>query len=344
MKSISAIFWFLLSVVLAGVLVFQTKQRRAQQQRLESAQLQVEEFSNQARTAESHAQEFQKQESALRKELASTQDELSRARTQPQQLAPAKGNPATISRNSSPAVPKESGNMATVFANMMKDPEARKAMAQQQRMGLNMVYGEMFRRLGLSGDQEEKLKDLLLEQQMNNMEHAGDLFDPNGNRAEAMQKMGDAQKQLQDQIKGLLGDEKYTQFQQYSQTLGERMMLDQFGKDAEITPDQKEALLNIVLEERKNSQINNGESLTKSPEDLSKMLNSPDAMEKTIARQQQINERVIERAGNILTADQVRKLGPLLDSQLQMQRAGVKMAQEMFGRNAAPAAPVETTK
>jgi hypothetical protein len=111
--------------------------------------------------------------------------------------------------------------------------------------------------------------------------------------------------------------------------MGERVWLDQFGKDVEISPDQKEQLLAIVLEEKKNAQINRGAQLGTGKE-LQNVLGSPELMERMIAQQEEVNTRVLERAGNVLTADQVRKLEPLLKSQLDMQRAGAKMARQMF--------------
>ena len=52
--------------------------------------------------------------------------------------------------------------------------------------------------------------------------------------------------------------------------------------------------------------------------------------EQMFAQQEEVNIRVLERAGQILTPEQSAKLGPLLQSQLEMQKAGMKMAREMF--------------
>src|SRR5262249_21307231 len=151
------------------------------------------------------------------------------------------------------------------------------------------------------------------------------------NRAEAMQKIAEQQKEREQQMKEVLGDEKFAQLQDYNQTVGERMMLEQFGRDVEVTPEQKEQLLGIVLEEKKNMQINLGAEALNANKDPQSVISSPELMEKMLTQQKQVNERVLERASTVLTADQVRKLGPLLDSQIEMQRAGAKMAQQMFG-------------
>ena len=64
--------------------------------------------------------------------------------------------------------------------------------------------------------------------------------------------------------------------------------------------------------------------------------------EQMFAQQEEVNIRVLERAGQFLTPEQSAKLGPLLQNQLEMQKAGMKMAREMFkGQDTVqPPAPV----
>ena len=54
-------------------------------------------------------------------------------------------------------------------------------------------------------------------------------------------------------------------------------------------------------------------------------------MEEYFSQQELVNQRVLERAGQLLTPEQLRELEPMLKNQLQMQRAGMKMARQMFG-------------
>jgi hypothetical protein len=328
MKSKAALFWFVVSLVLGGLLAVQWREQRQQQLKMDELRLQVEKLAEESRGAAAQAQEFQKERATMQRELAAAQDQA--ARTSAAAARPTQQNQTSAAKvaASNPGTEKEGGGAGSYFANMLKDPEMRKAMREQQRMGLNMIYGSLFKQLQLSPEQEQKLKDILLDQQMENMSRAGDLMGAGGDRAEAMKKIAEEQKQRQEQIKELLGDEKHAQFEQYSQTMGERVWLEQFGKDVEISPEQKEQLLGIVLEEKKNAQINAG-ALVKD-KDLQNVLGSPEMMERMIAQQEEINTRVLERAGNVLTAEQIRKLEPVLKSQLEMQRAGAKMARQML--------------
>ncbi len=340
MKSKFALCWFVVSLALGAMLIRQARQTRTQQQKLEALQLQVERFSEETRGAENKVQQLQKVREETRRELAAAQDQAARVQAPlPPANSPKSGLPASgaVSGSDQTGEKAAGGGMGDFLTKMTKDPEMRKAMAQQQRMGLNMIYSSLFKQLQIPPDQEQKLKDMLLEQQMANMSQAGALLDTGGNRAEAMQKLGDDQKQRQDQIKQLIGDEKYAQFQDYNQTVGERMMLDQMGGDVALSPEQKDQLLGIVLEEKKNSQINNSGDPTTSSKDFQNVIGSPEAMDKLLAQQKQVNERVLERSGTILTPDQIRKLEPILNSQLEMQAAGAKMARQMFSQPGGPA-------
>jgi hypothetical protein len=85
-----------------------------------------------------------------------------------------------------------------------------------------------------------------------------------------------------------------------------------------------------MREEKKNVQINTGQDFTKI-ENAQAAIGSPEMAQRLFDQQQRVNTRVLERAGEVLTPEQVQKLEPVLKSQLDMQRAGMKMAREMFG-------------
>ena len=49
--------------------------------------------------------------------------------------------------------------------------------------------------------------------------------------------------------------------------------------------------------------------------------------------QEEINRRVLERAAQVLTPEQLKSYGEFQFQQLEMQKFGMKMAQQMFGTN-----------
>jgi hypothetical protein len=341
MKSKMAAFWFVVSVMLGGLLFAQERHNRSMRAKLEAIQVQLESFSADLRESVGERDTLQKERAELQKELASTQDSLTRAEQAKAELttatpAGARQLSGTQANSGAARSSGESGGMGKLLGDMMKNPDMRKAMEQQQRVALNMMYDPLVKQLQLTSDQEKKFKDLLIDQQMNNVSRAGALFEPGVDRAEAAQKMADEQKDRDAQMKELLGEDKFAQLQQYNQTVGERAMLEQFGKGLDISADEKEQLLALMGEEKKNIQINTG--LTTNPnKDFQAVLGSPEMADKLMAQQEQVNERVLERATQFLTPEQVQQLEPVLKSQIEMQRAGMKMAQQMFGNSSGQA-------
>jgi hypothetical protein len=339
MRSKAAVFWFVMSMFLGIALVVQWDAGRRKQQKLEALQVQVEKTASN-KDAEAKVKELEAERLKLTGELRAAEYELNTVR-----LASAAGIGFTnAAAQNSPGQPGASGaqgkenpagGMAKMLGNMMKDPEMRKAMAQQQRMGVDMIYGSLMKQLKLSPEQEEKFKDVLIEQQMEGMSQAGAMLEGSASdRAKVAQELAAKRAEKDEEIKKLLGEEKFEEYQNYNQTLGERMMLEQFGRSAEISPEQNNQLLAIMQEEKKNVQINLGTQQADPTQDWQAVLGSDEATQRLFMQQEEVNNRVMERAAQVLTPEQLEKFGPVLKSQLDMQKAGLKMAREMFGSGA----------
>ncbi len=62
-------------------------------------------------------------------------------------------------------------------------------------------------------------------------------------------------------------------------------------------------------------------------------------MSQHFAWQEDFNRRVAERAGQVLTAEQLKELDDFQSQQLTMQKFGMKMARELFGGSKTPPEP-----
>lgn len=324
------------SLVLAVGLVVQWSDARKKKLKMEKLQLQVEKSAS-AGSTDSRVKELEKERMKLIGELRAAEFELNSVRMAAAAAQSTKAQAATISGSARMQGPKTegAGAMGKMFGNMLKDPEMRKAMEQQQRMGMEMMYGSLVKRLQLTPEQEKKFKDMLLAQQMENMEQAGAMFEGTAeDRARVAQDLAEKKKKNDEQVKELLGEDNFAQYQDYNQTIGERMMLEQFGRSVEATPEQTEQLLAIMHEEKKNVQINLGNPTPDPTQDWQAVLASDEATARIFAQQQEVNARVMERAAQVLTPEQMQKFGPVLKNQLEMQQAGLKMARQMFGGEA----------
>lgn len=340
MKSKATAFWFIVSLVLALGLVWQWSAARKQRLTLEKLQIQVEKTASE-HTDEARVKELEKERMKLLGELRAAEYELSGARMSAAAALQSSSNTTAQSQGAQPINAKETpANMGKMLANMLKNPEMRKAMEQQQRMGLEMIYGTLFKQLQLTPEQESEFKDVLIKHQMENLTDAGSMFEENADRTKVAQELAEKRKENEKEIEELLGEEKYGRYQDYTATLGERMMLEQFARGAEISPEQNEQLLAIMREEKKNVQINMGQP-TDGTQDWQAMLGSDEVTQRFFEQQEEVNQRVLERASQVLTPEQLQKFEPVLKSQAEMQRAGMNMARQMFGGENKPANATE---
>ena len=152
MKSKATVFWFVVSMVFGIGLVVQWDAARRKQQKLEVLQIQVEKTASN-KDAEAKVKELEAERLKLNGELRAVEYELNTMR-----LANAAGiggtNFAAHDKQYQAAGDSDQGKggmrgMGKMLENMMKDPEMRKAMAQQQRMGLDMIYGSLMKQLKL---------------------------------------------------------------------------------------------------------------------------------------------------------------------------------------------------
>ena len=219
----------------------------------------------------------------------------------------------------------------------------KKMMREQQKQMLNMMYDPLFKELNLSPEETEELTALMLDNQMNAVEKGTAFLEGSSEEKSEMQKiLAEDKKQFEAQLKDLLGDDRYAQYEDFNKELPDRMALtqlkSQFG-DHPLSEAQSADLLMVMKEERQRA-TESGKATP--PTDFSAVL-SEDSINKYFADQEEINSHVIERASGILSPEQIEVLGRSLTNNLSMQRAGMNMARTMLGGDStnAPANPLK---
>ena len=237
---------------------------------------------------------------------------------------------------------KDVGDM---LGKMMKDPAMREMMREQQKVAINMMYSGLFKDLKLSPDEKDKLKTLLTDSQMRNIENAQGIFGEKKEGAdEDVQKLtADSKKQTDADIKALLGGERFAQYEDYQKNIGERMQLDQFKTRLEtenlaLQDQQSAQLLQIMKEEKAAVPPVIPTDNTEMPR---KELMTAENLDKQMAWMEDYNRRVSDRVGQVLTPEQMKQYKDFQDQQLSMQKLGLNMARQMFGsgKTTAPAPP-----
>lgn len=283
-----------------------------------------------------------------KQELARQADELT-AELQRQKAAATKVSavPATIqvpTEANAGAEPGQAG-FGTTLAKMMKDPAMKKLIRDQQRAIMDPLYKPLVKQLGLSPEGASQFKDMLAETATKAADSAGSLLGGSSptNRAEAVSALAAGQKTAEAEMKSFLGEAGYAQYQDYQQTVAERMQLMAYqqtaGAEFPLTDQQTEQLLGFMKEEKQNlaasgNQPSPGAGQGGSPGNL-----SDTQVEQLLQTQQALSQRVYDRARTILSPDQANAFGTFQTNQIQMMRMGMTMARTMFSPDPAPAGP-----
>jgi len=348
MKNTIILLLALTTITLGVVCVTQSRKSATQQTQMAALRGEVQAQSQQIEDL----QVAQKRSEGQRHELMNQAEDLAaqleaRRAVESTVAAPAPAAPAPVAQSEKPAGEKD--GFGKMLSKMMQDPEARQVVRTQQRMMMDQLYNPLIKQMGLTPDEAAKFKDLLADNAMKASEKAFSAFDglASTNRAELIKNLGAEHKTFDGQVKALLGEDRYAQYKDYQETVGERSMLNQFkqqaGSDYNLNEQQTEALLTIMNEEKKNVATTTGLPLDDTNKDPAKLLGllSDGKVDELLQGQATVSQRVYDRARTFLSPDQLESLGKFQTNQMQMMRMSLTMARKMFApdQSAAGAAP-----
>jgi hypothetical protein len=166
------------------------------------------------------------------------------------------------------------------------------------------LFAGVFQQLGLSSDVQDKVIDILtqqdkqLQQQALDAEKSGTIPTPL-----SIEKLQAQQVEQDQQLRGLLGDAGFTKFTQYRMTMPDRMIINSMNQDgANLTETQSQQLLEVLTQARQQIVGQSGVTSNLNPM-------SPDHAIATIQQQQTLLQQTINnRVQNILTAQQTALL------------------------------------
>ncbi|MEJ1964540.1 MAG: hypothetical protein WDO56_24510 [Gammaproteobacteria bacterium] len=205
-------------------------------------------------------------------------------------------------------------------------PQAREVVRLQSKVNNKKLYGDALKKMGLGADQSDALLDLLSDQQVRQNESDRLL---RRDRAALEQARAELQGRSDNEIAALIGPDKAAQFGSYQKTLPERMQVNNMADQLDalnlpIHDDQKEQLVNIMVEEKQN--------LPPQPEAAS--FRNPEVLEARIEWQQSYNRAVLDRASSLLTPGQYNQVRSIQDMQINMQQQMLQRQQRAQARAA----------
>ena len=262
MRNQFSVWSLLIALVLAAVCLFQWKQNSDLKRKMAALEATVEEKDQRAEVGQTKLKQLERQQSGYRSEVQSLMLELQALRSAP--IADSKLNSVNSFTAGGEATAADSkggqkSGFGDMLAKMMADPAMKKMMRQQQAAAMDMMYGPLFKEMALSPEDKEKFKELLLDRQMKAVESGGVFMKLQGEDADktaAMNDLAEQQKETDAQVKAVLGDERYAQYKDYSETMAERMAVNQLSQQLApslnpLSPDQSRQLLEIMKQEKK---------------------------------------------------------------------------------------------
>ncbi|MBI3990813.1 MAG: hypothetical protein HY350_01555, partial [Candidatus Omnitrophica bacterium] len=240
--------------------------------------------------------------------------------------------------------PRTARGMGRFLEEMMKDPELIKMMRDQQKGRLDSTYAVLLKPLGLSPEDAETFKNLLLDRQMGSAELMASLGQGELNESKMRELMENFRKDREAtdvKLRGFLGNDRYTALQDYERTSGDRNNVNQFNQrfansSAALDEYQKTQLIHAMSEERQSfpslaSAGNQGRWNSNNwfqPERMARIPGnfSPERAESYLQEREQFNTRVLDRARLILTPQQFDEFRAYQDNQIKDERARIEMA------------------
>ncbi len=215
-------------------------QLRAEVGALKAQQLQLAALTNQVR-------ELQRERDGATNTLAALVEENAALKKGPSDVLRLRGEVGRLQRENI------SISSSSALSKVTANPEARKTLRGQQKMGMTMIYKGLGKQLNLTPDQTEKLNDLLADNVMSNVDHITTVLRDKPAPEQIQQLFAAQDAALSEQVKELLGAEGLAQYQDYTRNLASSLTAEQFkgkltGDDAAKAEKSKQ-LLQAMQEE-----------------------------------------------------------------------------------------------
>ena len=145
--------------------------------------------------------------------------------------------------------------LANALRNVMSKPEVQALLSVQQKAAIDARYASMFKSMNLSADQADKVKNLLadrattMQDVMNAARDQG--INPRTDPQGFQKLLADAQTDINNGLKAVLGDGGFNQLQNYEQTLPQRNVVNQLQQrlsytDTPLTQAQADQLVQVL--------------------------------------------------------------------------------------------------
>ena len=195
----------------------------------------------------------------------------------------------------------------SALSKITADPETRKAMREQQKLGMSFIYGGLVKRLKLASEPAGQLQDLLADSVMDNIDAITQALHDKKSSSEIEQLFSAQDLALQAKVATLLGPDGLAEYKDYSKNIATDITAMQFEKsltgDTEAKADKKAQISRTMQEEIQSALVAAGLSADFQTLPMLNFRNiaSEEFGEQSLKLMDNVFERVSARAAAFLT-------------------------------------------
>ena len=327
----------LVGVFAALCFLFQQQRRKSAEERaaVQAAKQQLAEVEAEAEKREQRNQSEQARLSSANAQLA---EKAAKAAELEKAVAT---NAASLAARGDAAKPKHP------MADVLRDPDMRETLRRQTEEAVArnvkaLATKELLQQLGLDKEQVAAFKQLLTRRGALGFDFmmpvmTGELDE--AGLAELGRKTKADMAAVADELKAFLGDDGYKTFEAYEKGQPDRDRLDKLAmrlkeSGGTLSPELRGQLLTVMAEERNSFKFAVDYNDT-SQIDFEHFHDyyAEDKMNNYFAEMEQLNHRMLQRAQEILPAEQAAEFQEILKAQLQKGKYVVKTTQAMLGKS-----------
>jgi RNA polymerase sigma factor (sigma-70 family) len=168
-------------------------------------------------------QQLQRERDAATNRAAALIEELAGAKKNPSEVLKLRGEVGALRQEKAIAGGKSAINKITA------DPAARKALRDQQKMGMSAIYSDLAKRLNLTPEQTGQFNDLLADHIMDSIDLITQALHDKNTRGQIDQLFAAHDSALQSQLQALIGPDGTAQYLDYTKNLASSLTAAQFA-------------------------------------------------------------------------------------------------------------------
>jgi hypothetical protein len=289
-------------------------------------------------------QEQQTQETALSNQVRELTQEITRTSNQlasvSRESSSLKKNPGEVLklRGEVGVLRQEKAALGSKspISKVTSNPESRKMLRDQQKVGMGMIYKGFAKQAKLTTEQSEQLNDLLADHIMDNVDNVTVVLRDKVGAAQMNELFVAQEAALQEKVRGLVGDDGLKEYQEYTRTLLSRLTTDQFkgnlsGNDVE-REEKSKRFSQALQEETEGALANAGLPADYQTVPILNFRNiaSADQAESNLKLLGLIFDRAAERSSAFLSPEEVTKFRELRDKAIENNRSLLSINRKMM--------------